>query len=188
MPIVHLSRRAFDDLETILAYSAEHWGCRVAEAYLDELYGALQQIAIDPDRGAVRRHRSHPYLMASIGKHFAIYDLADDGIIVATILHGRRDVERIIAQLSDALAMEVQIIRDQIACGGVSGENFGASIVPTPEAQERLDELVDDALSGKTIFIAEPGYPLLQLRPLTDAERRSLESNRSISTHESEEQ
>jgi toxin ParE1/3/4 len=188
MPIVHVTRRAFNDLEAVSAYSAEHWGRRVAEAYLDELYGALQQIANDPARGAARRHRSHPYLMASIGKHFAIYESTDDGIIVAAILHGRRDVERIIAQLSGALAMEVQIIRDQLTRGPASGELSGASIVPTPEAQERLDELVDDALAGKTIFIAEPGLPLVHLKPLTDAERKSLESTGSISGRDNEQE
>jgi toxin ParE1/3/4 len=188
MPIVHLTLRAFDDVKAVVAYSTEQWGRRVAEAYLDELYSTLQQIAIDPDRGAVRRHRSHPYFMASVGRHLAVYEVADYGVIVATILHGRRDVEGIVAQLSGALSAEVQIVRDRLTRTGASEGVSGASIVPTPDAQHRLDELVEEALAGRTILIAEPGHPLVQLKPLTEAERCSLELKGSKSAQDSEQE
>lgn len=188
MPIVHLTRRAFEDVKAVVAYSTEQWGQRVAGAYLDELYSTLQQVAIDPDRGTARRHRSHPYLMASVGRHFAVYEASDDGIIVATILHGRRDVEGIIAQLSGALSAEVKTVRDRLTRIGASVGVSGAAIVPTPESQDRWDKLVDEALAGRTNFIADPGHPLVQLKPLTEAERRSLDLKESKSARDREQE
>ena len=48
MAYLGISRRAARDLEEIRSFSAEHWGHRVAEEYLDHIEGALQRLRQNP--------------------------------------------------------------------------------------------------------------------------------------------
>ncbi|WP_413207893.1 type II toxin-antitoxin system RelE/ParE family toxin [Rhodospirillum sp. A1_3_36] len=110
----YLTRRAYLDLEVIHAYSREHWGDRVASAYMDDLYAAFQRMAEDPSLGTARRHRSHPFLMAPAERHFAVYEQAGTDIIIATVQHMRRDIETLIAGLEADLLVEINRIRQSI--------------------------------------------------------------------------
>lgn len=114
MADIYFTRRALRDIESIKSYSEECWGSRVAQVYLEDIYNALQQTAVDPKRGEQRKHRSDPYLMTPVGKHFAIYEAVADGIIVVTLLHGRQDIEAIIQCLKPELSKEVLRIRSEL--------------------------------------------------------------------------
>lgn len=114
MADVYFTRRAMQDIKSILYYSEEQWGARVARTYLEDVYSALKQTAKSPQRGKLRQRRAAPYLMVPVGKHFAVYEIINSGIIIATILHGRRDIESIIQSLGPELAAEVIQVRKQI--------------------------------------------------------------------------
>ena len=102
-----LTERAAIHLRDIYAYSVDTWSDALADAYMAKLIKRLQQIAQAPDRGIQRQHRSSPFLMAPTEKHFAVYKQVEQGIIVAAMLHGTRDIENIIARITPALTEEI---------------------------------------------------------------------------------
>lgn len=114
MSDVYLTRRAAIDIQSIQEYSNNMWGERVAQKYITDLYAALSDAAAHPQRGVLRQHRSSPYLMVPAGKHFAVYEAIQSGIIIATIVHSYQDIETLIEQLTPALAQEVERIRANI--------------------------------------------------------------------------
>ncbi len=69
----YFTRRAFFEIEEIYQYSTEHWGERVAQTYINDLYNAFQNIADNPQLGKQRQYRSSPYYMAPVGKHYAVF-------------------------------------------------------------------------------------------------------------------
>ncbi|WP_341224821.1 type II toxin-antitoxin system RelE/ParE family toxin [uncultured Arcticibacterium sp.] len=95
------------DLLAIEEYSIQKWGEGQTDNYLSELYEAFGKIAQNPESRTIRKGRSFPFYMASVGKHFAIYKTGKNGIIITTILHGRRNIEAIINALSHALTREI---------------------------------------------------------------------------------
>jgi hypothetical protein len=48
--------------------------------------------------------------MVPVEKHFAVYKVLDKGIAVATVLHGRRNIEAIIRDMAPALEAEINEI------------------------------------------------------------------------------
>lgn len=110
----HLTRRAFLDLEKIYRYSLENWGEHIAQSYMSELYNAFQKSADRPETGLLRQHRSHPYLMLPAGKHYAVYEVLGDDIVIVTIIHSKRDIETIIHKLGTTLADKVRQLKKQL--------------------------------------------------------------------------
>jgi len=51
------------------------------------------------------------FLMVPAGRHFIVYDLAAEGIILLTVLHQARAIERIIAELGPTFLAEVEALR-----------------------------------------------------------------------------
>lgn len=102
-----LTRRAYHDLFEIEDYTLGKWGQRQADLYMDQLYAAFARIAKDPEVGRLRQDRSYPFYMAPAMEHFAIYKVVDQGIIIATVLYGRRDIESIIRNLLTTLTREI---------------------------------------------------------------------------------
>lgn len=100
------TNRAKVDLRLIEAWSTEKWGKRLTDIYMHKLLKELKSIAINPEQGNLRKHRSEPFLMAPIEHHFAIYKKIEDGIIVVTILHSNRDIEGYIEKLNETLNQE----------------------------------------------------------------------------------
>ena len=105
-----LTERAAIHLRDIYDYSVDTWGEDIANAYMAKVIKKLQQIAQAPGRGIQRQHRSSPFLMAPTEKHFAVYKQLEQGIIVAAMLHGTRDIEKVIARITPALAEEINKI------------------------------------------------------------------------------
>ncbi|AWV97254.1 type II toxin-antitoxin system RelE/ParE family toxin [Arcticibacterium luteifluviistationis] len=105
-----LTKRAILDLLEIEKYSIEKWGEGQTDNYMSELYDAFGKIAQNPEIGILRKNRSFPFCMAPVGKHFAIYKTGENGIVIATILHGRRNIEAIINGLSHVLAREIDAL------------------------------------------------------------------------------
>ncbi len=110
----YFTRRAFLDLEDIYQFSIENWGLRIAQTYMEELFKEFQNIADNLEKGKQRQHRSFPFYMAPVEKHFAIYEPQVSNIIIATVIHSKRDIETLIKKLGPELSEEIKQIRQQI--------------------------------------------------------------------------
>jgi len=111
VPSVHLTRRAAHDLRDIHARSVEAWGEARAHAYLTELYAVFAKVAAKPDLGHLRARRAAPFLMVPAGRHFVVYDCLDDRMVILTVLHQARDIERIIGDLAPGFLAEIVALR-----------------------------------------------------------------------------
>ncbi|VAX06497.1 hypothetical protein MNBD_GAMMA26-241 [hydrothermal vent metagenome] len=107
-----LTRRAASDLRNIHRYSIDQWGKKRADKYVDDIVKTLQKTAKKPARGELRKYRSLPFLMVPAAEHFVIYQALKKGIVVATVLHGRRNIEAIIRDMAPALETEINEIEN----------------------------------------------------------------------------
>ena len=109
-----LTRRTNIDLLEIEDYSLRKWGEDQTDIYMNDLYRRFVEIAKKPDVGKLRYNRSFPFYMAPAREHFVIYKPMDTGIIIATVLHGRQNIESIVRNMAVTLSREIQDIEDQI--------------------------------------------------------------------------
>ena len=116
MPRFHLTRRAAQDLRDIHTRSVENRGSARADRYVADIYAICGRVAVDPDLGRLRSHRSPPFLMVAVGRHFVVYDRLGDDVVVLTVLHQVRDIERIIADMGPEFLTQIEIMRGS---GGV---------------------------------------------------------------------
>lgn len=108
-----LTRRAALDLKAIHRRSADEWGDEVATRYMADLYASMSRAASDPETGRLRAHRAVPFLMVAARKHFIVFDRLGDGIVIVTVLHQARDVERIVAGLSRSFVSEIESLKSR---------------------------------------------------------------------------
>lgn len=109
-----LTRRTNIDLLEIEDYTLRNWGVDQTDIYIKDLYRRFAEIAKNPDIGKLRYNRSFPFYMAPVREHFAIYKPIDAGIIIATVLHGRQNIERIVRNMAVTLSREIQDIEDRV--------------------------------------------------------------------------
>ena len=91
MPSYRLTPLAEEDLFNIILSTIESWGSAQAKAYAQTIDAALLKLAQYPDFG---RERSDIYNGAKsfpVEKHIVFYQIGDNGIDVARILHQRMD-------------------------------------------------------------------------------------------------
>jgi toxin ParE1/3/4 len=106
-----LTRNAALDLRLIHTMSRREWGDDVADKYLADLYTVMGVVAANPEKGRLRQYRSTPFLMVPARQHFLIYDRVPQGIAVLTVQHQVRDIESLIADLSQDFHAEVDRIK-----------------------------------------------------------------------------
>lgn len=106
-----LTRRAARDLRDIHARSATAWGKARADRYLADIYTVFGRIAENPTLGRLRARRSAPFLMVAAGRHFIVYDRIGDRVVVITVLHQARNIERIIADMGLDFLAEIEALR-----------------------------------------------------------------------------
>jgi plasmid stabilization system protein ParE len=106
-----LTRRAALDLRSIHTRSRREWGEDVADRYIADLYAAMRNAAANPGAGRLRQYRSTPFLMISAQRHFVIYDVIPQGIVVLTLQHQVRDIETLVAELTPAFLSEVERLK-----------------------------------------------------------------------------
>ncbi len=106
-----LTRNAARDLRRIHARSRREWGEDIADRYLADLYAAIGDAAADPEKGRLRQCRSTPFLMIPVRRHFMIYDLVPQGVVVLTIQHQVRDIETLVTELTPIFHAEVERIK-----------------------------------------------------------------------------
>jgi toxin ParE1/3/4 len=89
-----LSPLAEEDLFKIISTTIESWGSAQAKVYAQTIDSALLKLAQYPDFG---RERSDIYNGARsfpVEKHIVFYQISDNGIDVARILHQRMDLTK----------------------------------------------------------------------------------------------
>jgi toxin ParE1/3/4 len=102
-----LSRQAEQTLENIIGWTIDHFGIEQAAKYKDQLISRLSTIATND----MPHGRSCNGLLAGKrnavdleyyreGRHFIIYRNTSEGIFVLDFVHGSRDLESILHELS----------------------------------------------------------------------------------------
>jgi len=109
-----LTRRATIDLLEIEEFSLRKWGESQTEKYINDLYHIFGEIAKNPELGELRKDRSLPFFMMPAKQHFVIYKITNSGIIIATILHGRRNIESLVRSMTASLVDEILTIENRI--------------------------------------------------------------------------
>lgn len=111
----HLTRQAAKALREIYSHSLKQWGEKSADKYMADLYAVMKKAAINPEIGRFRAHRAVPFLMAPSGRHFIVYDRLEGGIVILTLLHQRRDIEKIIANRGPSFLVEIEMLKRKTA-------------------------------------------------------------------------
>ena len=113
-PAFYLTRQAARTLRDIYARSEEIWGQSRAESYIAEIYAAMNNAAMGPDVGKLRQARSAPFFMNPARKHFIVYDRFAKGVVILTLLHQRRDIETLIAEMETSFFAEIEAIKKEL--------------------------------------------------------------------------
>ena len=91
MPRFELAKTARRDLAEIAEYSESRWGATQTRIYLDRLEDRLTALAERPAMGRKRDDLAEGLLSFPFQSHVLYYTMAPFGIIVARVLHKRRD-------------------------------------------------------------------------------------------------
>lgn len=96
-PDLHIdySRRAIEDIRTILFYSELTWDEHQRERYREELRVGIRRLASIPQLGTSRDElapgiRSHP-----VKSHIIFYEIRGDTLFIARVLHRRQDLDHV---------------------------------------------------------------------------------------------
>jgi toxin ParE1/3/4 len=91
MPIYRLSPLAEEDLYKIISTTINSWGNEQAKVYAQNIDAALIKLAQYPDFGRERNEVYNGAKSFPVEKHIVFYQVSDNGIDVARILHQRMD-------------------------------------------------------------------------------------------------
>jgi len=91
MPTYKLSPLAEDDLYKIISTTINSWGNEQAKEYAQNIDAALIKLAQYPDFGRERNEVYNGAKSFPVEKHIVFYQVSDNGIDVARILHQRMD-------------------------------------------------------------------------------------------------
>jgi plasmid stabilization system protein ParE len=113
--LVYLTVQALRDLVGIEAYSAEHFGKKVADQYIAKIEAALNRIGAQPDllREEPSFHKSLRFYR--VEKHVLVCETAFQGkIILLTVLHSSMDIPSRLTELEPNLALEAELLMKQL--------------------------------------------------------------------------
>ena len=91
MPTYRLSPLAEDDLYKIISTTINSWGNEQAKEYAQNIDAALIKLAQYPGFGRERNEVYNGAKSFPVEKHIVFYQVSDNGIDVARILHQRMD-------------------------------------------------------------------------------------------------
>ncbi len=98
---VVISRRAEDDLAQIYTWLATQYDLGAAERFRVQAEGALVQLGrhprLGPHPGWATRHKSLRFWVISRTSYVVYYEAREAEVSIERVLHGRRDVRRVIA-------------------------------------------------------------------------------------------
>lgn len=92
---LRVSQAAAVDLEGIWSYTVEHWSVEQADAYLNGILDAFDDIVRDPAIGKDFGHVREGYLGLKVAAHIVFYRLESNAkaVEIMRVLHGRMDLE-----------------------------------------------------------------------------------------------
>ena len=91
---LRLSKFAYDDLNSIYAYTLGIWEQGQADRYITHLWDSLETLAKDPEHWRIRDELYPGCRVRITGKHAILYRLHDDRVEISRILHGSMDFTR----------------------------------------------------------------------------------------------
>jgi toxin ParE1/3/4 len=94
MPNYKLSPLAEEDLFKIISTTIESWGSTQSKVYAQTIDAALLKLAQYPDFGKERSDIYNGARSFPVEKHIVFYQINDNGIDVALILHQRMDLSK----------------------------------------------------------------------------------------------
>ena len=92
-----LTRRARQDVLAIWRYIANN-DESAADRFIDLLTHYFRLLGDNPHAGRPRDELRPGYRSFPVGEHLIFYRIADPGIQILHVVHGRRDLERLLAQ------------------------------------------------------------------------------------------
>ena len=98
---VDVSEAADADLAAILEYGVARFGVEVGENYVTSFNTSFALIGAHPSIGAIHDAVRPPIRSLSHGSHRIFYDVLDDRVIVARVLHKAMDVDRVVLERGD---------------------------------------------------------------------------------------
>ncbi len=110
MAYLRISRRAARDIEEIRRFSAEHWGTRVAEEYLDHIEEALQRLRQNPSLLRIKPEFSQHFRFFRVRRHYLVCSRVEDNIYLVTVKHGSLDLPNRLAELEPTLLEETDLL------------------------------------------------------------------------------
>lgn len=100
-PSIVFGKLAEDDLANIATWSAENFGAKQAEAYVDAILDAVDELSSGEsarskarDEIAVGIRTLHMAKPGRRGRHLLVYTVADDVLTIIRILHDSMEVSR----------------------------------------------------------------------------------------------
>ena len=115
MTQLRLTNRALLDLDEIESYSVEHWGKRVADAYMDDLDAALGRLAEDLTLFRERVDYTGRLRFYRVREHVLVGDVIGEVGDVITIWQGTMDFIERLHELEPLLIQETEVLAQQIA-------------------------------------------------------------------------
>jgi toxin ParE1/3/4 len=94
MTTLRMREAALADLDNIADYGASNHGWLAAEAYLQSIDGALEQLKRYPLSGMARPELADGLRSLSFQQHHIFYLFSDDHVSVVRVLHKSVDAER----------------------------------------------------------------------------------------------
>lgn len=94
MPSYKLSPLAEEDLFKIISTTIESWGSTQAKEYVQTIDAALLKLAQYPNFGRERNDVYNGARSFPVEKHIVFYQISEQGINVARILHQRMDLSK----------------------------------------------------------------------------------------------
>ena len=91
------SREATRELAAIFDYSATQWGIAQAERYVKAIDRAMQRVAVAPFSYPVLKQTTHR--VCYVQKHAVIFKIANETVLVITILHQQMDIQARLVRL-----------------------------------------------------------------------------------------
>lgn len=109
-----VTERALQDIQSIFDYSAEQWGKRAADKYLDEIEAGLERLKTNPDLLWPEPDFHLALTFYRINKHLLVCDARPESIILLTVVHSSMDVPTRLAELQPTLIAEVELLHRRL--------------------------------------------------------------------------
>jgi toxin ParE1/3/4 len=94
MPSVNFSKRAENDLRSILTYTIDQWGKEQATAYMSGLDGLFALLLAKPGVGRFYSSAHPRWQRFEHASHVILYQSIATGITIQRVLHNRQLLER----------------------------------------------------------------------------------------------